>query len=295
MKCLANCLILLLATLDAIGLQQTKTNVDANGNRSVMDGTTGWTVTEKNGKVTHWSAVEVTKFCSDLENLPFLADGKDGVGAKEICEEWGEVQPRTQIEQVPFARMIVRLLMLTPSSTNFERYRGMELKSDAKSKLYDATIVPNDLGNQVSCTVLESQIALKEMLYKFGCSIKTSSYPEAIAMEERLVSLLKSLNLDEDQVKEHGLTVSAQNDGRCAPTGDCEDDHVYVTSLKDWKRLVIEGEPVFTRINGAETFALTGHDGMIVGIAPDSGTVTFAVYSWGSSGPEQPVSKSDGK
>ena len=149
--------------------------------------------------------------------------------------------------------------------------------------------------NQLSCTVLELQIDPKEMFYKYECSIRTSSYPEAIAMEEHLVSLVSDFHLDEDQVKEHGLAVSARNDGHCAPNGECAGAHTYVTALKEQKRLVIKGEPVFTRLNNAETFALTGHDGMIVGIAPDSGTVTFAVYSWGPSGRQQSASKADGK
>src|SRR5437016_3961555 len=56
----------------------------------------------------------------------------------------------------------------------------------------------------------------------------------------------------------------------------------------------------FGVFHARETFALTGHGGMIVGIAPDSGSVTFAIYSWGldkadPSGRGQSASKSDAK
>jgi hypothetical protein len=193
------------------------------------------------------------------------------------------LQPHTQIEKVSFSRLIARLLEFSAPYTDFARYRGLELKSSGESTIYDAAIVPDDLGTNVSCTIEEENRAREGMLYTYQCSIKASSYVGAVALRDRLVSDLRDLHLTEDEIREHGLAADARNAGKCAPSGECAMAHDYVAEPnEEGKTLAIGAEPDFTRDPASELAAQTyGHDSPITGIAFDSATVFFAVYSVG--------------
>ncbi|WP_260740100.1 hypothetical protein [Tunturiibacter lichenicola] len=296
MKRLVAFAVLMFGSLGLVGQQQTKTTVDSEGNKGVMDTTTGWTVTAKGGKVTHMSVADITSVCNDLDDPLALAAFRNTVEwavTSDLCENWGELQPKTRIEQVPFLRLITRLLLVTPPSTDFARYRGLELKSGAESKTYDAIIVPNDLGHDASCTIEEESRNTEGMLYTYQCSMKTSSFPDAIRLKDHLVLLLKSLDLDEDQVREHGLSAHARSVGYCAPSGECLEDHIYVTAKKDWKILQIEATPTLTRDPMADLSTMQyGHHSAIIGIASDSADVSFQIMSVG---PNKAASVGHGK
>ncbi|MGC2163986.1 MAG: hypothetical protein WA634_18945 [Silvibacterium sp.] len=284
--------------------RQRQTTINADGSKDTYDATTGITETDKNGKTTNLSAASVTQNCNALESDPSILDEianiPDAVLTEKIvCDNWAVLQPRTQIEQLSFARLITRLMDFSPPVTDFARYRGMELKSEAQATLYDATVVPNDLGKDVSCTILQAHDPSGGMLYVYQCSIKTLSYPAAIELEKVLVPLLSGLHFEEDQVAEHGFAVSDKDNHQCAPTGECAHAHMYQSVIRDNKFFSIEATPDFTRDPRAEMLALPyGHDARIDGIASDSATVSFAVISHGpdragASGQGQPTATSN--
>lgn len=225
------------------------------------------------------SAADLTSLCNSLETAAEYHQ-KDFDSARPTCELWAELQPRTKVEEVPFERLMIRLVDVSPTDTDFARYRGTELKSGAQGKLFDATIIPNDVGKDVACTVLQAHLGDDE-LYKYECSINTTSYPVAVQLEDKLVSSLGGLGLVEDQISEHGSVVKDNADNECAPTGECTHTHMYVSAIKDGKIVDIEAHPTFIR-NGAadiEMLMTTGHHNFVEGVASDSGTVTFSVYS----------------
>jgi hypothetical protein len=280
--------ILMLNCLRLMGQQQTKTWVNSDGSHEVLDSTTGMTETEKDGKTTHVSATDMTAFCSTLDDpivlLALKHDSAGGwTGQSELCDAWGEVQPKTHIERMPFAQLMTRLLSIAPPSTKFARYRGMELKSGTDSTTYDATILPNDLGYDASCTVEEEDRHQEGMLYTYQCSVKTPSFPAALQLRDRLVQTLNTLHLtEEDEVREHGLATNAHTLGYCAPNGECMEGHIYVTTMKDWKIVQIEPNPDFTRNTLSEVRAMqAGGHAPINGIATDSATFTFRIVSIG--------------
>lgn len=295
--------ILMFGSLGLVGQQQqTKTHVDSEGNKEVINSTTGWTETEKNGKVTHMSVADITTLCSDLDDPLVLAALRNTVEravTSELCDEWGELQPKTLIERMPFAQLMARLVIIAPHSSTLARYRGMELKSGTDSTTYDAIILPNDIGYDASCTVEEENRHEEGMLYTYECSIKTPSFPAALQLRDRLVQALSNLHLPEDEVREHGLAAYARGDGYCAPSGECLEGHIYVTAMKDWKIVQIDANPDFTRNTFAEINAMkSGRHAPIDGIAADSGNLSFQVLSVGPSkanGSDQakPASKSN--
>lgn len=283
-------LILICSPLILIAQQQTETNVDKEGNKEVIDAAVGVTVTDKLGKVVkHQTAAEMNSFCNELDDPLVLAalrrdDSAEWAASSEICEQWGEVQPKTHIERMPFSKLIARLLLVAPPSSTFTRYRGMELKSGATSGIYDATILPNDLGYEPSCMVEEENRHEEGMLYTYQCSVKTESFRAALALRNHLAQTLEALHVtQEDEVREHGLAANARAQGYCAPSGECLEGNIYVTAMKDWKIVEIDPHPIFTRNTIAEMKAMqSGTHAPINGIATDSASLTFYVISVGS-------------
>jgi hypothetical protein len=246
--------ILMFGSVGMIGQQQqTKTFVEKDGTKEVLDSTTGWTETEKNGKVTHVTVADMTSLCGKIDNsdrilLALLKQNPGGLAmTSEICDEWGEVLPKTQIERVPFSQLMIRLVSVAPPFSTFARYRGMELKSETDSKTYDAIILPNDIDYPATCTVGEENRHEKGMLYVYECLVKTTSFSAALQLKDRLVQALSSLHLTEDEVFEHGLSSNARGLGYCAPSGECMHEHNYESVAKDWKLVQIEPNPDFTR------------------------------------------------
>ncbi|MDQ2835298.1 MAG: hypothetical protein M3Y50_16455 [Acidobacteriota bacterium] len=246
----------------------------------------GWTVTDKSGKVAaHTSATELTLLCSRLDEPTFFSMFKDDqwTAMTETCDDWAQLQPNTQIEKVTFPFLITRLLRVAPPSSDFNRYRGLELKTTADLTVYDATLLPNDIAYEPACTIEKQNRGHTDgMLYIYRCMIETSSFPEAVALKSRLIQSLKKLSLDEDQVREHGLSVNARQESMCAPTGECLEGDVFASVTKDYKFLQIDANPDLTRSALAEAQAMQyGHDTPISGISQNSGSVLFEVYSVG--------------
>lgn len=258
--------------------QQSITSYSSDGKtRVVLDTKTGWT-SIVDGQTSNMSAEQVTNYCNLMGKDPFLPDNDFGNFTRELCEEWGELQPKTKIERLPFSDLIVRLLLFTPPSTDFARYRGLQIGSDSTGVEYDSTIVPDDIGADVTCGILAGELSYKGK-FIFKCTIKMHSYQEAITTKGRLVSLLANLKLTEDEVEEHGIAVRSRANGRCAGWGDggeCEGQQTYVTATKAGKRLQIAADPDFT-FDPYLTLQ-TGHQ-VISGLMPDSATVTIEVYS----------------
>jgi hypothetical protein len=282
MKCLTVASITLLAALPALGQQQARTVVNGDGRREVIDIATGWTETDKSGKSTNMPAADLTKLCKDLEEAPFLAEGAGNGGIKVACEIWGELQPRTQIERVPFPLLVTRLLLLTPDSTNFARYRGARLKSEGDTKTYDATIIPTGFGQDGTCTIEESDDHDEGMFYTYECVFKTASYPDAIQLKSAMLHALDAFHLAEDEVTEHGLAAFTRSRNLCAPNGECLYAHIYVSVYKDGKSLRLDATPDFTRNTIAEIMASKGSNhAPINGIASDSAKVSLQIISAG--------------
>lgn len=273
--------------------QTSKTSVDSQGNREVLDIATGATDTQKDGKVIqHINAADLTQTCAKLDDPDWrrimkAVDRSDGngewVATSSLCEEWGELQPKTRIERMPFSQVMVRLLEIAPPSSTFARYRGMELTSKADSVTYDATILPSDLGYEPSCKVEAEDRHSEGMLYTYECSVKTPSFPAALDLRNRLVASLASLHLtEEDEIREHGLAANARSLGYCSPDGECLEGHIYVTATKDWKTVQIEPNPIFIRSTLAEISAMkAGRHAPINGIASDSADFSFRILSVG--------------
>jgi len=262
--------------------QQTKTWIDNDGVKQVLDSVNGYTATGKNGKlIEHQSPAEVTTSC-DLNKASTIFVLRDNVGMKVFCDEWGELHPNVKIERVPFAELILRLVSFTSPSTSFARYRGMELSSGTESKTYDATILPNDIGNDASCTIKEENRHEEGMIYTYECSIKTPSFLAALQLKDRLVQALSNLHLSEDEIREHGLATTARQDGMCAPSGECLEEHTYVTTRADWKFVQIDANPILERNALAEIRAMkTGTHAPFIDIATDAGDLSFEVFSVG--------------
>jgi hypothetical protein len=147
---------------------------------------------------------------------------------------------------------------------------------------YDAIIVPNDLGYDVSCTIEEENRQTKGMLYTYHCSAKTPSFDAAIKLRDRLVQGLSDLHFKEDEVREHGLAADARDKGVCAPSGECLFQHVYATATRDWKFLQIEADPSFTVTVMAAVMAKSkGIPPTITGIDNNSGRFSFDILSVG--------------
>jgi hypothetical protein len=259
---------------------QSETLVYSDGEKLVVDTNTGMTVVDKNGNDgTNLTADQARGTCeeNDKQTAPSPALTLFALP----CEIWAELQPHTQIERLPFLNFIARLLVATPPSTDFARYRGLELQSTKEGKAYDATILPNDAGNNVSCTIKEGTLS-DRVLYLYDCTIKTSSYQDAIQLQEHLVQLLGPLKLTEDQVEEHGVAARTVSEGRCAAlTGECEGQHLYATTEQDGKALHIEANPDFTRTAEETILSLqTGHE-LVSRISPNSATVSIEVFSVG--------------
>ncbi|HEY4380205.1 MAG TPA: hypothetical protein VGN01_07660 [Acidobacteriaceae bacterium] len=294
MKCFVTGSVCLFCCLAMFGQQPqtSKTTVDSQGNKEVIDITTGVTDTDKAGKVIqHISAADLTQMCAKLDDREWLNDFKavdngDGKGAwaamTALCDDWGELQPRTHIERLPFTLLVSRLLLISPIASDFARYRGMELKTAPDATTYDAVILPRDLGYDANCDIEEQNRHIEGMMYTYRCSIKTPSFPEAIALKERLVQSLKKLDLGEDEVREHGLSAHAQNSGYCAPSGECLEGNVYVSATKDYKFFQIEANPILTRNVMAQIGAMKyGKDAPIDGISDKAASVSFEVFSVG--------------
>jgi hypothetical protein len=267
--------------------QGRKTITNPDGSKEVFDSSTGWTETDKNGKTKNMSPAEVTSLCGDSLGtaIEFHLEGVEGT--RVVCDVWAQLQPRTQIESVSFSTLMNRLIVISPPVTDFARYRGTELRSQTQDTiqavLYDATIVPNDVGGPTSCTILQAHnpSGAGGALYKYACSIKTASYPEAIALEKTLVQRLDGLGLVEDQIAEHGFAIKDKDNNECAPTGECAHSHMFRSAIKDNKIVEIEAQPYFVR-NAAldmQVMMLTGHHNVVDRVAPDSGAVEFTVYS----------------
>lgn len=292
MKSITACLILLFASTGLIGQrQQTKTRVDSEGNKEVIDSTNGWTVTEKSGKVIHQSAAEMNDFCSEVDDPGGLLvveqkagrNAEENLAVRQVCDDWGAVQSKTHVEKMTFSQLMTRLLVIAPPSTSFARYRGMELKAEPDSTTYDATILPNDLGLDATCTIEEEDRHKEGMLYTYECSVKTSSFPAALDLKNRLVASLNSLHLtEEDEVREHGLAANARALGYCAPDGECMEGHIYVTAMRDWKTVQIDPNPILTSNNLAAIITKGAcSTACINGIASDSADLTFQILSVG--------------
>lgn len=282
MKSLIAITLLLTVAADLHG-QKPKIFVDRDGNKQVYDASSGWTFSEKSGESTHKSPTELDAFCSDLERPTIRLALKDTLEElRQFCERWKEVQPKNEIEQVSFLQLITRLLFVSPASSDFERYRGMELKTASDSTTYDAIILPNDIGYEPTCEIEEQNRHDDGMLYTYRCSIQTPSFPDAVSLKERLIESLNGLNLGEDQVREHGLSITARNADLCAPTGECLEAHTFVSARQDYKFLQAEANPILTRDAREQVMALKyGRNAPIDGISDKAANVMFEVISVG--------------
>ncbi len=258
--------------------------VEPDGSQALLSPETGLTTALKGTSKTIYTPTELTKDCADAEQFG-LAE------MAPLCDGWAQLQSKTQIEQVSFPTLVYRLMKFSAPYTNFARYTGMKLKSDKTGIQYDALLVPNDLGKEVACTVIEGQGDTASVA-SYQCILKTMSYPAAIEVQKTLISRIKSLSLTEDQATEHGYAVADKGEYQCAPTGECEHTNMYVSALKDGRRLVIHASPQFIHNLRDEvmTLTLTGHDLPPTGIAPDSGFVTIEVWSSKAS-PSDPESQ----
>jgi hypothetical protein len=275
------CGLLMPVVSSMLAQQQSKTIVDSAGNKVIMDVNTGWTQIMKDGQTDKTSAVDANNTCETSEKYGLLNQPKDRAFAL-LCDEWWRLQPKTEIERVPFQSLVRRLLLESRASTTFVRYRGMDLRAAPKSTTYDATIVPSDIGRDVSCSIEEEDRDSLGMMYTYECTIKTDSFPAAIALKDRMVQTVKALGLKEDEIREHGLAVHAKEVAPCAPGGECLFQNVYASTETNWKNMQIMADPVFTRNTMAEVMALQngGHAG-VSGIASDEGTVSFQIFSVG--------------
>jgi hypothetical protein len=278
---LLSCCFLVSAISLAMAQQQSKTFEDAAGNKTIMNVQTGWTVIMKDGGKDQTSAKDVNAICVGGERLG-LSGSSENQAIRFLCEEWWKLQPKTEIERMPFDSLMRSLLLDTGPSTTFVRYRGMELKTSNGSTTYDAAIVPSDVGSDLSCSIEEEDRNGQGMLYTYQCTIKTDSFPAAIALKNRMAQTARALGLKEDEIREHGLAVHAKEVMPCAPGGECLFQNVYATTMMSWKSLQIEADPVFTRNTIAELMAQEhGGHAAITGIASDEGTVSFQMFSVG--------------
>jgi hypothetical protein len=272
---------LVLAISSAMAQQQSQTIEDAAGNKTIMNVQTGWTVIMKDGGKDQTSAKDVNTMCEDGERLG-VSESPENQTVRFLCDEWWKLQPKTEVEHVPFQSLVQRLLLDTRPSTTFVRYRGLDLKTTHESTTYDAAIVPSDVGRDISCSIEEEDRNAQGMLYTYQCTIKTNSFPAAIQLKEKLVQAVRELGLKEDEVREHGLAAHAKESGPCTPEEECLEQNVYASVMMNWKNLQIEADPVFTRNTVAEVMAREhGGHAAISGIANDAATVSFQIFSVG--------------
>jgi hypothetical protein len=229
--------LLVLAVSSIPTQQQSKTFVDSAGNKTIMNVKTGLTVIDKDGKTAEFSVADVNNMCDER-----LLGAPEDHAMALACDEWWKLEPKNEIERVPFQSLVQRLLLDTRPSTTFVRYRGMELRTTQDSTIYDAVILPSDVGRDVSCSIEEEDRKDLGMLYAYRCTIKTESFPAAIALKERLAQTVKGLGLKEDEVREHGLAVHAKEVTPCAPGGECLFQNVYATTVTNWKSMQIEAD-----------------------------------------------------
>ena len=225
------------------------------------------------------SSAELATMCGEdtagLLNLP------ENRGLKAICEKWQAEQPRTKVERLPFHSLVRRLLLETPASTDFARYRGMQLKSDGTSTTYDAIILPADVLDDLACTIKQEDRQEGEM-YTYECFGHTSSFAVSVQLRDKLVQSLSDLRLVEDEVREHGLSSHARSEGMCAPNGDCLEQHEYASALTDGKLLQIDANPSLTQTVGAIARAKRdGSEAPVSGSDPKDGVFAFEIFSFG--------------
>ncbi|HEX4038644.1 MAG TPA: hypothetical protein VHX37_11350 [Acidobacteriaceae bacterium] len=270
--------IMFLACLAGSAQQTSRTFTDKDGDKTTMNVQTGWVMTDSSGQSGSFTPAEVNDMCQEGEKWGLLAT-PDNRAMSYLCDEWWKLQPATAIEKVPFRTLIQKLFVNTGPSPSFVRFRGMNLKSDTQSAVYDAAIVPNDVGQEATCLVDEDRPDTGGKLYVYKCEMKTNCFTSALILRNQLVQVARTLNLKEDEIREHGVAVKAKESGQCAPTGQCMDQYAYV-SVDGGKALVITANPVFTRDTMAELLAREhGADSAITGIANDEGNVTFEIFS----------------
>ncbi|MGB0122648.1 MAG: hypothetical protein WBP63_04390, partial [Silvibacterium sp.] len=262
---------------------QQKTIVTAGGSKYVFDASAGLTQVDKTGKTAHMSPTDLNWLCGKGLETAIEFNLPDVTSQKVTCDLWAQVQPHTTIEQVPFSTLMHRLVEISPPYTDFARYRGVEIRTEAQgNSQYDATIVPDDVGGQPSCTVVQGRDPAGGLLYKYECVVKTESYSDAVALEKALVQRLYGLHLTEDQIEEHGIALKDEDNNECAPTGECAHTHMFASAMKDGKNVDIEAAPDFIRNNNLadlQMFLATGRHNPPDGVKSDSGTVTFTVLS----------------
>jgi len=247
---------------------------------SKLDLISGWTNTGKAGTKTIYTPGELEKDCKAGEAF----------GMAEIaplCEQWAELKPKTQIEQLPFSKLVYRLLKFSAPGTKFTRYLGSELKSDKTAFVYDALLVPNDVGKDLSCVILRGRNDTPSITI-YRCTLKTMSYQAAIQIEKGLVAQLNDLHMVENQAEEHGQLVKDKDDNECAPTGECTHTQMFMSAAEGGKFLSIEAHPDFVR-NGRldiEVMLMTGHHNFVESVSPNSGTVEISIWSVTSHSPE---------
>jgi hypothetical protein len=265
--------------------------VYATGVTVVGDIATGLTVQDATRHVVvNLPAKKLKKLCDLIDQQTVPSSALRSVA--DSCEQWSELQPRTQIERLPFAQVAARLLVIAPPSSDFARYRGLERASDPTGREYDSILVPNDTGGDTSCVIKESALSGR-MLYVYECTIKTHSYQDSVRLKEHLVDLLGGLRLTEDTAAEQGIAAHVRAERSSAPAGEYEGEHVYVSSLEDGKRLQIEAVPEVTRSATELTVSLpTGHD-IVSGISSTSASVAIKVVSIGpkatANSPQWPI------
>jgi hypothetical protein len=254
--------------------------VTPNGTRTTLNLQTGYTAIDKSGQETHLSPTDLNQLCGEIDKQDHPLTGSAEKSLALMCDKWQELQPRTQIERVTLSQFVARLLFVSPAGTGFERYRGMKINSDGDSAVFDATMVPQGLGDKVSCVILDNDKTHSGGSASYQCTIPATSYPTAVELEKTLVTGLNGLHLEEDEVAEHGLAASGRNEGRCAPSRECAHAHLYVSIQAGSKRLLIGAEPDFIRDPLAEMRAEEhGQHAPITRIATDSGTVKIEVIS----------------
>lgn len=288
MRLLAALAALTLTSVACLCQEEGKTWIDKDGNKQTIDPIHGYWEVRKDGKTSNLSRGDLDSLCRNLDDFPAVAQSTNGATIVQLCDMWALLKPRTKIEKLHTDGLVSRLLLLSPPSTDFTRYRGVALKSDASSITYDSLLVPDDLGEDTTCTITEENRAELGMLYTFGCTQKMSSYGMAVSKEKSVAYELARHSLpEEDQAREHGLYAHAKEMGLCAPTGECALEHTFITVRHDGKQLQIEAWPEFTRDTIPEIIAReSGKHSAVSGIDPSSGSMSLEVMSVGPSLPE---------
>jgi hypothetical protein len=251
-----------------------------DGSLSRLDLNSGFINTGKAGTKSIITPGEMDKDCDTWEEMLLTETA-------HLCDIWAELKPKTQIERLPFSKFIYRLLKFSAPGTNFSRYVGLELNSDKTAFVYDALLVPSDLGKDVSCTITQGR-GDSSSITIYRCTLKTMAYPLAVQTEKALVSQLSNLHLVENQAEEHGLLVKDKNNNECAPTGECMHGQMFMSAPQDGKVLRIEAQPDFVRdlALDVQVMLMTGHHNFVKGVSPNSGTVEISIWSVTSHSPD---------